>query len=174
MKKSFLIIFIVLGNLWQLSAQIAADSIVGELKLLNNSEVKAQRTSLQATFEEVQNTPDWKPYDANYENEPETAIWLKFELENRSNDTLPIYCFTAHDYAYVYQQVGTDFKTFKNGNLVPLYKRSNKREFYITELVLPPSQKSQVFIRVNSTRKIKNGNVALFTKAYYLEFANNN
>ena len=41
MKKSFLIVFIVLGNLWQLSAQIAADSIVGELKLLNNSEVKA-------------------------------------------------------------------------------------------------------------------------------------
>lgn len=173
MKKSFLIVFIVLGNLWQLSAQIAADSIVGELKLLNNSEVKAQRTSLQATFEEVQNTPEWKPYDANYENEPETAIWLKFELENRSNDTLPIYCFTAHDYASVYQQAGTDFKTFKNGYLVPLHKRSNKREFYITELVLPPSQKSQVFIRVHSTKKIKNGNVALFTKAYYLEFANN-
>ncbi|HPE84053.1 MAG TPA: histidine kinase [Aequorivita sp.] len=173
MKKSFLIVFIVLGNLWQLSAQIAADSIVGELKLINNPEVKALRTSLQATFKEVQNTARWEPYDANYENEPKTAIWLKLELENRSNDTLPIYCFTAHDYANVYQQTGTIFKTFKNGNLVPLYKRSNKREFYITELVLPPSQKSQVFIRIHSIKKIKNGNVALFTKAYYLEFAKN-
>ena len=173
MKKSFLIIFLVFGNLWQFSAQIAADSIVGELQLINNPEVKALRTSLRTSFEEVRNTVEWEPYDADSENEPETALWVTFELENRSNDTLPVYCFTAHDYASVYQQAGTDFKTFKNGYLVPLHKRSNKREFYITELVLPPSQKSQVFIRVHSTKKIKNGNVALFTKAYYLEFANN-
>jgi sensor histidine kinase YesM len=173
MKKSLLIIFLVFGNLWQFSAQIAADSIVGELQLINNPEVKALRTSLHTSFEEVRNTVEWEPYDANSENEPETAIWVTFELENRSNDTLSVYCFTAHDYASVYQQAGTDFKTFKNGYLVPLHKRSNKREFYITELVLPPSQKSQVFIRVHSTKKIKNGNVALFTKAYYLEFANN-
>ena len=173
MKKLFLIVFIVLANLWQFSAQIAADSIVGELQLINNPEVKALRTSLHTSFEEVRNTVDWEPYDANSENEPETALWVTFELENRSNDTLPIYCFTAHDYAQVYQEAGTEFKTFKNGYLVPLHKRSNKREFYITELVLPPSQKSQVFIRVHSTKKIKNGNVALFTKAYYLEFANN-
>lgn len=173
MKKSFLIIFLVFGNLWQFSAQIAADSIVGELQLINNPEVKALRTSLHTSFEEVRNTVEWEPYDADSENEPETALWVTFELENRSNDTLPVYCFTAHDYASVYQQAGTDFKTFKNGYLVPLHKRSNKREFYITELVLPPSQKSQVFIRVHSTKKIKNGNVALFTKAYYLEFANN-
>ncbi len=173
MKKSFLIIFLVFGNLWQFSAQIAADSIVGELQLINNPEVKALRTSLRTSFEEVRNTVEWEPYDADSENEPETALWVTFELENRSNDTLPVYCFTAHDYASVYQQAGTDFKTFKNGYLVPLHKRNNKREFYITELVLPPSQKSQVFIRVHSTKKIKNGNVALFTKAYYLEFANN-
>src|SRR5690606_41384062 len=108
-KKLFLIVFIVLANLWQFSAQIAADSIVGELQLINNPEVKALRTSLHTSFEEVRNTVEWEPYDADSENEPETALWVTFELENRSNDTLPVYCFTAHDYAQVYQEAGTEF-----------------------------------------------------------------
>jgi len=173
MKKSFLIVFIVLGNLLQLSAQIAADSIVGALDLFNNPEVKALRTSLETTFREVESTNNWKLYDATFENEPETATWIKFELENRTNNTLSIYCFTAHDYASIYHQTNKGLKIFKNGFLVPLQKRSNQKEFYITELVLPPSQKSQVFIRVHSIKKIKNGNVSLYTKVYYLEFAKN-
>jgi sensor histidine kinase YesM len=174
MKKSLLIALIFWAGLWQVSAQIAGDSIIEKVQLFNNPQVLAIRTSLETTFEEIQKEGSWKKYDSINENEPDTAIWLKFEVENSEKDSLQFYLFSVHDFTDVYQQIGNKFKTYKNGNLVPLYNRSNKNEFYAIELKLPPAQKSLIYVRLNSTKKIKtNQTIALFSKEHYLEFVYN-
>lgn len=170
MKNSLLIVLTFLAGLWQVSAQIDGDSIIGELNLLNNPEVLAIRTNLETTFGEVQNENNWKKYDSLIENETDSAIWLKFEVENNRNDTLQFYCFSVHDFNSIYQKNSTGFKTFKNGNLVPLYERSNKDQFYVTELNLLPSQKSLFYLRFNSIKKLKaKETTGLFSKESYLD-----
>jgi hypothetical protein len=169
MKNSLLIILFFLAGLWQFSAQITTDSLVSKIQLLYNPEVLALRTKLETTFQEVQKENTWKNYDSNFKNEPESAIWLKFEVENDAKDTLPIYYFSIHDFTAIYQEKDNGFKKYKNGNLVPLYNRSNKNEFYVTELKLAPFQKSVIYVRQNSIKKIsENRTSALFSKKNYL------
>lgn len=169
MKNSLFIAFIFLANLWQVSAQIVGDSIIGKVQLLNNSEVSAIRTNLESTFEEVQKESVWKKYDSLFENEPDTAIWLKFEIENTSKDTLDIYYFSSHDYTSIYQRMDSAFRIHKNGNFVPLYERTNKNEFYFTHLKVPSFQKSIFYVRSSSIKKkIANSYPLLYSKeAYY-------
>ena len=174
MKNSLLIIFLFLAGLWQVCAQIASDSLVSKIPLLNNPEVLAVRTKLETTFQEVQNENTWKNYNSNFENEPNSAIWLKFEINNTKKDTVPIYYFSVHDFTTIYQEEGNGFKVYKNGNLVPLYNRSNKNEFYVIELKLAPFQKSVIYVRQNSIKKISlNRTSALYSKESYLDFAYN-
>lgn len=134
MKNFLLIVLLFLASMWQGAAQIPVDSIVDKMKLFNNNEVLAMRTNLETTFKEVQNNNSWKKYDSIFLNEPNSAIWLKFEVENNASDSLKIYYFSIHDFITIYQKKDNGFKTYRNGFLVPLYDRSNKIEFYGTEL----------------------------------------
>jgi len=170
MKNSLLIVLLLLASVWQGSAQIVGDSIIGKVSLFNNPEVQAIRTSFETLFEEVQKESDWKQYDSHYENEANTAIWLKFEIENTSKDTQDTYYFSAHDYTYIYQLINGEFKMYKNGNLVPLYERINKNEFYFTQLKLTPFQKSLFYIRLSSDRnKMQNSHTLLYSKEEYFK-----
>ena len=174
MKNSLLIVLTFLAGLWQVSAQILGDSIIDKVQLFNNPEVLAIRTNLETTFEEVQKNNSWKKYDSLFKNEPNMAIWLKFEVENNTKDTLQFYYYSAHDFTSIYQQIGNEFKTYENGYRVPLYDRSNKNEFYATELKLLSSQKSLIYVRMSSTNKINpNRAASLFSKVSYLDFTYN-
>ena len=174
MKNFLLIVLLFLASMWQGAAQIPVDSIVDKMKLFNNNEVLAMRTNLETTFKEVQNNNSWKKYDSIFLNEPNSAIWLKFEVENNASDSLKIYYFSIHDFITIYQKKDNGFKTYRNGFLVPLYDRSNKIEFYGTELKFAPYEKSLIYIRQNSV-KPRNGNKTseLFSKEHYLELAYN-
>ncbi len=172
MKNFLFIILVFWAGLWQLSAQIAGDSINEKVQLFNNPEVLAIRTSLETTFQEVQKEGSWQTYDSIFYNEPSTAIWLKFEVENNRKDSLQFYLFSVHDFTTTHQQIGNKFKTYTNGYRVPLYERINKNEFYATEIKLLPFQKSLIYVRINSIKKIKITKVPeLFSKVTYLEFA---
>src|SRR5690606_21990004 len=174
MKNFLLSVVCFLASMWQGFAQIPVDAIVNKMKLFENDEVLAIRTNLEATFEEVQKNNSWKAYDSIFKDEPNSAIWLKFEIENNASDSLQIYYFSVHDFISIYQKQGNAFKTYRNGNLVPLYDRSNKNEFYATELKLSPLQKSVVYVRQNSTKQRSENRISeLFSKKSYLELAYN-
>ncbi|TXD72064.1 histidine kinase [Aequorivita antarctica] len=169
MKNSLLIIFCFLAGVWQISAQIVSDSIIGNVHLFNNPEVYAIRTNLETTFEEVQKESVWKKYDSLFENEPGSAIWLKFDVENTSKELLEAYYLSAHDYTDIYQFIDSDVKMFKNGSLVPLYNRTNKNEFYFTELKIPSFEKSLFYVRLSSIKKKKDfSHTMLYSKEEYL------
>lgn len=172
MKNSLLIVLLFLASMWHGFAQIPVDSIVDKMILFNNDRVLAIRTNLETTFKEVQNNNSWKKYDSIFINEPNSAIWLKFEIKNNASDSLQIYYGSIHDYVTIYQKKGNGFKTCRNGNLVPLYDRSNKNEYYATELELAPFQKSIIYIRQNSLKiKSENKTSELFSRKNYLELA---
>lgn len=147
MKKYLLIVALFLVNMWQSFAPIPVDSIISKMQLFNNGEVPAIRTHLEATFKEVLKNNSWKTYDSIFKNEPNSAIWLKFEIENNTSDSFRVYYFSVHDFITIYQKEDSTFKTYRKGNLVPLYNQSNKNEFYATELKFKPLQKSVIYVR---------------------------
>lgn len=150
MKTSLLIVLCILGNLTFMNGQIAADSIKHKLALVNNRNVQSLSTDIETRFETIKESKNWKPYDSTHTSSPDRAIWLKFEIENKSADTLQSFIYSNDNYVTTYQQVGSRYKISKNGNLFALPERTNKSEYFFTKLVLAPFQKSWVYVRLNS------------------------
>src|SRR3546814_1350535 len=116
MRAYFLITFCVLASFVPVKGQIMADSITDRLPLASNKNVKALLTDLTATFDEIRVNHAWKAYDTKDTITPETALWLAFELENRSKDTVYTHFYRVDRNATVYQQSERGFKRVENGN----------------------------------------------------------
>ncbi|MGO3184086.1 MAG: histidine kinase [Aequorivita sp.] len=148
------------------------NSIVDKLELVNNKEVKALRTNLKTTFQEVKQELSWKPYDSTYSASSETTLWLNFEMENQSADTIETYLYSLNYYTTVYQQKNQEFKKIENGYYVPRPQRANKAEEYFTELKLGPFEKSQIYIRLNGNNLFQStNNPYLYSETSYLKFS---
>ena len=132
-----------------LSGQVMADSIPNKIILFGNKDVKTLRSSLNNSFESIQERTDWEPYDSIYNASPKTALWLKFDIENRAKDTVTNYLYSAYDYITIYQKSEDGFKKIVNGFFVPLLERANPSEHYLTKLNFLPFQKSTVYVKLN-------------------------
>lgn len=154
MRIYIIITFCFLASLTQLNGQVVADSIAYKLSLLNNEEVEVLRTDLETTVEEIQKRTDWKPYDSIHTNLPEKAIWLKFNIKNKSNDTVRSFLYSNHNYVTTYQKIDSEFIISKNGNLFSLPERTNKREYNFTKIELLPLQESLIYVRLNSNTNL--------------------
>ncbi|PVW13918.1 histidine kinase [Marixanthomonas spongiae] len=176
MKHFFTLIssYLLLG-LWCLQGQIVADSIAHNLELVQSNKVKAVRTGLDVSFKEIQQQTAWKTYDASFTTPPEKALWLSFEMENSSGDTIHNYLYSLNHYTTVYQEWGQGFKKMKNGYFVPLPQRANASENFFTKLTFLPFQKSQLYIRL-AVKKVhsKITAPAIFSENSYWEFALSN
>lgn len=174
MKIHFLISFCFLAILSNTYGQIRLDPHVDKISLVSNPNVEALRTNAESSFEDIRSRGNWKPYDSTYVTEGKTAVWLKFEMENRSNDTLKNFLFSEEHFVITYQQNGSDFQISRNGDLFPPSQRTNKSEYWFTEIKLLPFQKSLIYIKLDSNQLNQAPNYpSLFSEIGYWEFSNN-
>lgn len=173
MKFLLLIVLSFLASLTQLTGQIIADSISFGVELVNNANVQALRTDVETTFEEIKNSNLWKPYDSTYISSPQAAIWLKFELENSSRDTLHNFIYSNINYVTTYQKTDLGLEISKNGTLLPLPQRTNKSEYQYTKLTVFPFKKSSIYVRLyNSSIGYNPGHPLLYSEMGYYKQSN--
>jgi len=174
MKKTLLLLFFFIVVIYSLPAQILADSITTTKALVNHSEVEALRISREVPYQDIKQNNQWQPYDSTYTTTKDLAVWLRFNLENTTEDTISTHIFTKDQYTdiYIKSELGTEH--LKNGHLVSLSDRDNKTESYFTEIVLPPSQKSVCFIKLANDYYFSNPNPPiLYSRINYLDFVYN-
>ncbi len=171
MKALFVIAFCFLTYLTPLNGQIIADSISDMVSLLNHKDVKALRTNLETTFEEIQNESDWSAYDSTYTTTTDSAVWLKFQIENQSKDTIHKYLYSIDQYTTIFQQIDAGYKKFKNGAYVPLSQRANKSFDHFTKLSFPPFTQTQLYVRL-SAYNIRFGSIipAIYAEKAFWEY----
>ncbi|WP_245529071.1 histidine kinase [Aequorivita sublithincola] len=142
------------------------------MSLLNNEEVEVLRTDPKTTFEEIQTKTGWKQYNLNYNATSKTAIWLKFQIENRSDDTLHNYLYSKNHVTTIFQQNGNAFKKWKDGIFVPLSKDTDKATDFFTELTLAPFQKSQIYVKLKTYHQPRvNSYPTLYSGKGYIKYS---
>lgn len=127
-----------------------ADSIASKFELINSKEVQALINDKGSRFEDVRESNSWSPYSSELSVNSKQALWLKFDLKNNSKDTIRNYIYSDTPSNTIYQVFKNDVKVFKNGRLIPLPQRTNKSNYYFTEIALDPFQTSQVFIKLHN------------------------
>ncbi len=172
MRICLLITICFFAGFIPVKGQIVVDSITNWLPLVNNKNVKALQTDLAASFDEVSPDHTWKPYDATDTIIPETALWLAFEVENRSKDTVQSYLYSVVHNVTVYQQNERGFNQVENGYYVPLPQRANKSEYYFTKLIVAPFQRIQLYVRLSAPDLP--APLALFSESGYRELSERN
>ena len=175
LKSITSVICFFLFGLLHLHGQIMADAIPSDLALVNNKNVEALRTHLGASFEDIRQDTTWKPYDSTYTTTPKTAVWLKFEIENRSKDTIINYVYSAEYFNIVYQQSNQDSEDLENGFFVPVPERVNLPRNFFTALSLSPFQKSEVYIKLDANNDISRPNIPeIYSQLSYSLFSSKN
>lgn len=137
-----------------LSSQILAGSISAAQPLVGSESVLALRSSMDANHEEVIKSALWSPYDSSYIADPETAIWLKFELQNNTADTVEIYFYSLAESVITYRQTSRGYIKKKNGPLFTPSERANKLQYAFTQLRLSPFEHSEVLVRLNRQNRL--------------------
>ncbi len=144
-----LILYFSVGVL-NLSAQIRVDEIKKEISLFGNENIQALYADIRTPFEKIKSDGIWKQYDDMYYSLPDKSVWLKFELQNNSPDTIYSYLYCLDDYLEIYQRQHSTFKRVRNGAYVPFSQRDNQSEHFFSKLTTLPFQKTQVYIKSNT------------------------
>lgn len=167
-KKVTLIACCLSIGLFQLSAQIEVNSIATEISLVDNANVQAVRTSADTNLEEVLNQTDWAQYDASYPVSSGETIWLRFDAENKSNDTVHSYLFSIIHYTTIFQQ-----KHHGNKQLTDNFQILTKNYGAgFTKLSFAPFEKSRILISLNESGPFQvPNNLLLFSESRYLELS---
>lgn len=151
-----------------------ADASTYSIVLVNNKNVEALRTGMESTFEDIRRETDWKPYDSTYTATPKTAVWLKFELENKSKDTIISYLYSSSYFNIVYQQSKSEADDLEKNFFVPVPERMNLPTSLFTALRLLPFQKSEVYVKLGANNAIAPNIPEIYSQIKYLEFSSNN
>lgn len=163
-----------MANLPQSYGQIVADSIRYELPLKDNKEVSALFTNMETTFNEIQHRRSWTEYDSTYADTTNTALWIKFAIENKSKDTILNYLYSIGHNTTIYQQKKQGFEKIENGFYFPRLRHANKSENNFTLISLEPFQKSEVYLRINLENSPKISNIpSIYSETGYLKFSRN-
>lgn len=170
MKTSLFIIFFLFAGLINLSGQIRVDAISSELSLMDNAEVRIVYTDSISTLDGIKRSASWKAYDAAQVPTSQKSIWLTFELENATQDSLPIFIYSNGLSIHIYKQLDQGFEILKNGKRIPLHERANKKESYFTKIELAPFEKSICYVYLDrSFKRFVPQNPKLFSEAAYLK-----
>lgn len=169
---AFIGLFILLG-FYTLSAQIRTDAVISKLDLVDYPQVEALKSNHEISFENILKETNWKPYDSTFTTTLETAVWIKFQLENPSSDTVKMYVLSNDNYIDLHVENADKYEHFQNGYLVSLKERSNKNEYFFTEIELLPKQRSLCYIKLSSDYRLVNPNYpVLYSRLGYLDFVN--
>lgn len=171
MKRiAFIGLFLLIGC-YTLTARIKTDAIVPNLELVGRADVQALKSNREISFKSILENTAWKPYDSSFIVTPDTVVWIKFQLENTTEDTVKTYLFSLSNYSDIYYQNAEDYVHLKNGNLRSLKDRSNKKEHFFTEIKLPPLQQSWCYIKLSSGY-VNHNYPVLYSRTSYLDYVN--
>lgn len=148
-----LIVFVFcyfLMSMHSLSGQIVVDSIKNNLSLVNNKDVRATFTEIGFPFEKIANQKKWQAFDSTLRSLPNKTLWLHFEIENKSADSISIYLYSTDDLNTIYLRENQKIRTLKNGSHIALSQRSNQEDYFFTRLSFLPFEKSEVYVELNS------------------------
>ncbi|MEO8934225.1 MAG: histidine kinase [Xanthomarina sp.] len=174
-KTITLIVSYFLLGLINLHGQIIVDSIFYKSDLIHNENVKIFRTDVQTSLQEISKETAWKSFDSAYKPTRDTAIWLKFEIENKSKDTLVIYLYNNEHFTRIYQQQNQDFLEFNNGLYVPHSQRANQSEDFFTKLILTPFQKSLIYVKSHANNITSHQHIpSIYSESAYWEYSKSN
>ena len=169
MRSLFLITLCFFITTMQSYSQIVADSIPLRIPFLNNAEVQVVRTDVNTSFEDIKKIKNWYTLDSTYSSIPKTAIWLKFNIENKSNDTLRSYLFSKEHYVTTFQESKKGFEIFRNGFQFLPSERTNKSQYEFTEISLSPFQKSSIYVKLhNNISTVGSKYPSLYSEKGYL------
>lgn len=172
MRIRVLIVLCFFAGLAPVHAQIAVDSLAFSLPLVKNEEVEVLRTDLETSFEGVQSQTGWLAYSPMDITSPESALWLKFEMVNRSSDTVHTYLYSLDHFTTIYQQGEEGYKKTENGLYVPLSRRPHKSDKNFTRISFAPLQKSQIYLRLNVHDLLPIPNVpTIYSESGYWKFS---
>ena len=171
MKALSFLSFFLMATFAPLFGQILVDDIQSKVSLLDNIEVQKIFSDSIKTLEEAKNAGAWKEYGAIFPSERGRSVWLKFELENRGEDTIPVYLYHNDLGIYLYKHLGQEWEIFKNGKSIPIYERANQTEFYFTEIKLAPLEKSEYYLFLDRSYKyFQPKEPVLYSETSYLKF----
>lgn len=171
---TILIVYFSCGFL-QLNGQVIADAIVSQRALINNKNVSALKAPKNTSFDDIIQKADWKPYDSSYIVSSRNDVWIKFELENQSKDTVANYLFSTVFYNIVYQKDDYRNKKSKNGFSLPFPQLVNLPNNFFNELRLLPFQKSEIYVKFDSETISNLPNIPeLYSETGYSEFTFHN
>ncbi len=169
MKKVASLFFYILG-IYSLSAQIVVDSISTKLSLQNHSNVEAIHRNKSIPFEEITQVTTWKPYDSSFIATKKMAVWIRFNLENKSDKPTETYVYLLNPQIDIYKQTNNSVKHAVNGVFISLSSRTNKNEFYFTKIALQPFESATCYIKLSHKFiETKNNYPWLFSKTQYLQ-----
>jgi len=171
MKRIACIGLFLLVGIHTLSATLKTDAIVSYLELVGHADVQALKCNREISFKSILGNTAWKPYDSTFFVTPDAAVWIRFQLENTTEETVKTYIFSLSNYSDIYFQNEGDYVHLKNGNLRALKERSNKKEHFFTEIALAPLQQSWCYIKLSSEYVNRNYPV-LYSRLHYLDFVN--
>lgn len=120
-----------------------------------NQAVKMQYADKDVPFETIRNKDFTASYQASDFPGYQKVLWLKLEIVNEDTLSKANYFFYS-DAAYytVYQKTDTGWEEAKNGYLMPLSERTNRKSKKFIPLHLKPQEVTRVFVRLQTGRHI--------------------
>ncbi len=140
------------------------------MPLVGSNQVKAIYSSQEEDFDAILKKDFHKPYDSSFVPTVEKDVWLKFTVLNADTLSTDYYVYAKDAYYTVYLQTDTAWQMQKNGYLMPLRERDNKKFTFFLPIQLKPFEPTEIYIRLQSGNyKRSFHKPMLCTKMFYYE-----
>src|SRR3546814_15421371 len=91
-----------------------------------------------------------KAYDSSFVPTAEKDVWLKFTALNVDTFATGYYLYAKDAYYTVYLQADTGWHIQRNGYLLPLKERDNKKRTFFLPIQLKLSETTVIYIRLQA------------------------
>lgn len=150
--------------------QIQLEPDMEAVNLKGNMHVTAIFTDKKESFESIRKKDFTHLFEESYVPGNENVLWLKFEVVNLEAKTKDYFFYSYTAFYDVYQQTDTGWVNSKNGYLMPLKDRTNKKSRGFTALRLKPFQVTRFYVRLQSGKlTVARNNPKIGGKVFYFE-----
>ncbi len=166
------IILILLVLFWPLVtfSQLELNRAKEALPLVGSKHVKALYSDGEESFESILQKNFHRRYDSSFVPTVEKDVWLKLTVLNTDSFLNDYYLYSKDAYYTIYLQTDTGWQTQRNGYLLPLKKRDNKKYTFFLPIQLKPSKATEIYIRLQSGNYKRSSHTPMLcTKMVYHE-----
>src|SRR5690606_36115771 len=149
MRRIIFISFILFCPLFALS-QLELSGAKEAIPLVGNNQVNALYANEEEDFDAILKKDFSKPYDSSFVPTVEKDVWLKFSVLNADTFSNDYYVYAKDAYYTVYLQTDTGWHTQRNGYLLPLKERDNKKRTFFLPIQLKLFEPTMIYIRLQA------------------------